>query len=183
MSKTTNIIFFHGFGSSNQTNKFTSIKHPNKQCTTVDYVAVGVDDVCDLYEEMIIDSIANFDRTILVGHSFGGFFANMFAVKYSLRALLIAPCMRPHVYVADRMPEVLRYNFTWETNYSNKIVILIENDDELFDTETDVALLKNAPSEYLKLYRFDGGHHRICREDVINQELDELMEKPLGFKG
>jgi len=183
MSNTTNIIFFHGFGSNNQTDKFTAIKHSHKQCTTVDYVAVGIDGVCDLYEDMILNSLRKYDQTILVGHSFGGYFANMFAVKYSLRALLIAPCMRPNVYIKDRMPEVNEYNFIWETNYSNDIVILIENDDENFDIETDVSLLKNAPSEFLKVYRFNGGHHRICREDVINQELDELMEKPMGFEG
>ena len=53
LDKETNIIFFHGFNSSNQTNKFTCIKHDLKQCVSVNYVEVGVDEVCDLYEEMI----------------------------------------------------------------------------------------------------------------------------------
>lgn len=176
------IIFFHGFGSSCNTNKFTCINHQDKICVSVDYVALGIDAVCDLYEEMILESIRKYDKTILVGHSFGAYFANMFAVKYSLRALLIAPCMRPNVYVVDRMPEINKYNFPWETNYSNRITIMIENDDECFDIETDVALLNNAPS-YMKLYRFDGGHHRICRADVINQEIDELLGNPLVYKG
>lgn len=171
-----NIIFFHGLDSSNQTNKFQCIQHQTKECLTVDYIGLGVDDVGDLYNDMILDSIYRYDKTILVGHSFGAYFANMFAVKYSMPALLISPCMRPNVYAVERMPEVAQYNWLWETNYTNKITIMIENDDELFDVETDVALLKNAPAEYLTLHRFDGGNHRICREDVINKILNVMVD-------
>lgn len=185
LDKETNIIFFHGFNSSNQTNKFTCIKHDLKQCVSVNYVEVGVDEVCDLYEEMIFESIQKYNKTILVGHSFGAYFANMFAIKYSLRALLIAPCMRPNVYIVDRMPEVQQYNFVWEKNYSNKVVYMIENEDECFDVETDINLIKSVPdviTEYMKVHRFDGGHHRICRSDVINDELNILMGKTSNMK-
>lgn len=181
MSK--NIIFFHGFGSSNQTDKFQCIEHESKRCVSVDYVALGVHSVFELYEDMILESMRKYDQTILVGHSFGAYFANAFAVKYGLRALLIAPCMQPNLYLADRFPEINHYNFAWDTAYSNNVVVMVENDDECFDVESDLELLMGVSGDYLRLYRFDGGHHRICREEVINQEINELLNKPMAFHG
>lgn len=173
--RTTNIIYFHDFGCGDKSDKFTTIQHINKECITVDYLWMGVDDVCDLYEDMIQESIRKFDRTILVGHSFGAYFANMFAIKYSLRALLIEPCMRPNVYLVDRMPELARYNFAWETNYSNNIVMIINNDDDRFDVEVDVALLKNAYNGYLSTYRLNGNFYNNKRSDLVNFVLSTLM--------
>lgn len=182
----TNIIFFHGFGSSNQTNKFQAISHPLKQCVSVDYASGDIDAIWDLYQDMILESMRVYKKTILVGHSFGAYFANRFAVKYCLPVLLIAPCMRPNVYLKDRLPEIQNSNYYWEKNYSAKAIYMIENDDECFNVDLDINLIKDVHvvyAKYMTVHRFNGGHHRICREDVINQELDELIKSPLVFKG
>lgn len=172
------VLFFHGFGSSSNTNKFTCIEM-NKECNNVDYVNTDIDKIFNDYDKHVQSLIEKYDTVILVGHSLGGYFANHFANKYKLKALLINPCVRPSHYIKDRINGIENLNLQFNTNGAKEVVILAEKDDEVLDLVNDLKIVEN--NENYSVQFFNGGHHRTCREDNINLEIDELFNHPLVF--
>lgn len=169
------ILFFHGFNSSNETNKFTCIKR-NKECTTVDYT--NLKSVFEFYDSRVRTLLSEYDKVVLCGHSLGGYFANHFANKYNLKALLINPCVRPAYYIKDYI-DVSGFDLSFNTGSTNDIVILAEEDDEVLDLKNDLLFLIGLPNYSVQYFK--GGNHRTCREDAINLELDILLDHPIGL--
>ena len=128
----TFLLFFHGLDSSNETSKYTCIKREPKYCQTVNY-RDNFEEVFEIYDALIQEKMQQYPRVVLAGHSLGGWFANHFAHKYNLRALLIAPCIYPSEVLADRIPEVADMKLSFPTSNTEMMRVMVEVDDESLD--------------------------------------------------
>jgi predicted alpha/beta hydrolase family esterase len=173
----TFLLFFHGLDSSNQTSKYTCIKREPKHCQTVNY-RDDFKGVFEIYETLIQEKMKQYSRVVLAGHSLGAWFANHFAHKYNLRALLIAPCIYPSDVLADRIPEVANMKLSFPTSSTNTVRVMVEVDDECLNVAVARRTLVDLPESWQVEY-FEHGHHRIARSSDIWYHLVHLCEDPI----
>ena len=173
----TFLLFFHGLDSSNETSKYTCITREPKYCQTVNY-RDNFAEIFEIYDALIRDKIAQYPRVVLAGHSLGGWFANHFAHKYNLRALLIAPCIYPNEVLADRIPDVVDMKLSFPTTNTEMVRVMVEVDDESLDVAVARRTLVNLP-ECWEVDYFEGGHHRIARSSDIWYHVTHLCEDPI----
>lgn len=173
----TFLLFFHGLDSSNETSKYTCIKREPKYCQTVNY-RDDFEDIFKVYDTLIQEKMREYPRVVLAGHSLGGWFANHFAHKYNLRALLIAPCIYPSEVLADRIPEVANMKLSFPTSNTEMMRVMVEIDDESLDVAVARRTLVNLPDSW-KVEYFERGHHRIARSEDIWYHLVYLCEDPI----
>ena len=171
------LLFFHGLDSSCETSKYTCITREPKYCQTVNYRDDFVE-IFEIYDALIQEKMHEYPRVVLAGHSLGGWFANHFAHKYNLRALLIAPCIYPSEVLADRIPAVADMKLSFPTSNSEMVRVMVEVDDESLDVAVAKRTLVNLPDSWEVDY-FDGGHHRIARSSDIWYHLVHLCEDPI----
>jgi pimeloyl-ACP methyl ester carboxylesterase len=168
----TFLLFFHGLDSSDQTSKYTCIKREPKYCQTVDYRR-DFKDIFTVYESLISEKMQEYPSVVLAGHSLGGWFANHFAHKFGLRALLIAPCLNPSEVLADRIPNVASMALDFPTTNPAMTQVMIEVGDECLPVAVAQKTLVNLAESWQVDY-FEGGHHRIAREFEIQERLNDL---------
>ena len=173
----TLVLFFHGLDSSCETNKFTCIEHAPKYCLTVDY-RKDFEGVFEIYDALIQQKRREYSQVVLAGHSLGGWFANHFAHKYGLRALLIAPCINPSVVLFNRAPSIDNSDLPFLTSNTEMTKVMIEIDDEVLDVATARQALVNLPQNWEVEYLKDGDH-RIAREYEINDYVSSLCNNAL----
>lgn len=173
----TFLLFFHGLDSSDQTSKYTCIKREPKYCQTVDY-RNNFQDIFTVYESLISEKMQEYPRVVLAGHSLGGWFANHFAHKFGLRALLIAPCLNPSEVLADRISNVASMDLNFPTTNPAMTKVMIEIGDECLPVAVAQKTLVNLPESWQVDY-FEGGHHRIARESEIQERLNDLCGNTL----
>ena len=173
----TFLLFFHGLDSSNETSKYTFITREPKYCQTVNY-RESFAEVFEIYDALIREKMTQYPRVVLAGHSLGGWFANHFAHKYNLRALLIAPCIYPSEVLADRIPDVADMKLSFPTTNTEMMRVMVEVDDESLDVAVARRTLVNLPDSWDVDY-FAGGHHRIARSSDIWYHLTHLCEDPI----
>ena len=173
----TFLLFFHGLDSSNETSKYTCITREPKYCQTVNY-RDNFAEIFEIYDALIREKIAQYPRVVLAGHSLGGWFANHFAHKYNLRALLIAPCIYPNEVLADRIPDVVDMKLSFPTTNTEMVRVMVEVDDESLDVAVARRTLVNLP-ECWEVDYFEGGHHRIARSSDIWYHVTHLCEDPI----
>jgi len=173
----TLLLFFHGLDSSCETNKYTCIEHRPKYCQTVNY-REDFEGVFEIYDTLVQQKLREYPRVVLAGHSLGGWFANHFAHKYGLRALLIAPCINPSVVLFGRTPIAGEADLPFPTSNSQMTKVMIEVDDESLEVATARQTLIDLPKSWEVEY-FEGGHHRIAREseiwDYVNSLCNDLI--------
>ena len=169
-NRQTLLLFFHGLDSSSNTDKFICIQHYPKFCQTVNY-RQGFAAVLRIYEAIIEQKMLEYPQIVLAGHSLGGWFANHFAHKYKLRALLIAPCVNPSVVLFNRAPNA--NDLPFPTSNTQLTKVMIEIDDEFLRVAAARIVLTHLPSSWEVQY-FTGGHHRIARTAEINHYVDIL---------
>ncbi|CAM4109762.1 YqiA/YcfP family alpha/beta fold hydrolase [Psychrobacter arenosus] len=127
------VLFFHDLDSDNRTVNFTEIKRKQKLCETVDY-RQDFAKVFEIYDALIQANIKKYEVFVLAGEGLGGWFANHFAHKYNLPALLIEPCIYPRESLkeslADRtfIPQEMRLSFP-TSNTNDVAVIIVDKDD------------------------------------------------------
>ena len=173
----TLLLFFHGLDSSNETSKYTCITREPKYCQTVNY-RDNFAEIFEIYDALIRERIAQYPRVVLAGHSLGGWFANHFAHKYNLRALLIAPCIYPNEVLADSIPDVVDMKLSFPTTNTEMVRVMVEVDDESLDVAVARRTLVNLPDSWDVDY-FAGGHHRIARSSDIWYHVTHLCEDPI----
>ncbi|MGE6342127.1 YqiA/YcfP family alpha/beta fold hydrolase [Psychrobacter sp. NPDC078929] len=173
----TFLLFFHGLDSSNETSKYRCITREPKYCQTVNY-RESFAEIFEIYDALIREKIAQYPRVVLAGHSLGGWFANHFAHKYNLRALLIAPCIYPNEVLADRIPDVVDMKLSFPTTNTEMVRVMVEVDDESLDVAVARRTLVNLP-ECWEVDYFEGGHHRIARSSDIWYHVTHLCEDPI----
>lgn len=173
----TLLLFFHGLDSSSETSKYTCITREPKYCQTVNY-RDNFAEIFEIYDALIREKMTQYPRVVLAGHSLGGWFANHFAHKYNLRALLIAPCIYPSEILADRIPDVVDMKLSFPTTNTEMVRVMVEVDDESLDVAVARRTLVNLPDSWDVNY-FEGGHHRISRSSDIWYHLTHLCEDPI----
>lgn len=173
MKTDSEILFFHGYGSSRNTDKFTSIVFKNKHAENYDY-DLGLKKVIEQAEKFVESYLDKTEEIILIGHSMGAFVANYLSKKYNLKALLINPCFIPEV----TKPEILD-NFNFELS-NEKIIVMIEEDDEVLDYKLLLDKLKNNKGNY-EVHIYKGGHHRLARSSEINEFIADLSDKKYPY--
>lgn len=162
-------MFFHGFGSDNETNKFTCIKYDLKFCDTVDYAA-DFKGVFEQYERKVVSLLNEYNSIVLAGHSLGGYFANHFANKYRQNALLINPCLYPSRYMKGRIPDIEHMDLPILTEGAQEVCVLAERGDEVLDLVNDLKVFDGLQNYIVEF--FNGGHHRTCRDLEINSKIE-----------
>ena len=173
----TFLLFFHGLDSSNETSKYTCITREPKYCQTVNYLE-SFAEIFEIYDALIREKMTQYPRVVLAGHSLGGWFANHFAHKYNLRALLIAPCIYPSEVLADRIPDVADMKLSFPTTNTEMVRVMVEVGDESLDVAVARRTLVNLPDSWEVDY-FEGGHHRIARSSDIWYHITDLCEDPI----
>ncbi|KAF0569627.1 hypothetical protein FQV37_2654 [Psychrobacter nivimaris] len=173
----TFLLFFHGLDSSNETSKYTCITREPKYCQTVNY-RESFAEIFEIYDALIREKMTQYPRVVLAGHSLGGWFANHFAHKYNLRALLIAPCIYPSEVLADRIPDVADMKLSFPTTNTEMVRVMVEVGDESLDVAVARRTLVNLPDSWEVDY-FEGGHHRIARSSDIWYHITDLCEDPI----
>jgi len=155
------ILFFHGYGSSVNTDKFTNIIFTNKVAVAIDYDD-GLENALAIASKAVED-LSDYEDVIVVGHSMGAYIANAMSVKYGHNAVLISPCINPTL----NRPEICDDNTKFIPSKAD-VAVLVEKDDEVIDYNGVKAVFDNFPDNYDVKY-FDNGHHRICRTpDIID---------------
>ncbi len=173
----TFLLFFHGLDSSKETSKYTCITREPKYCQTVNY-RESFAEIFEIYDALIREKMTQYPRVVLAGHSLGGWFANHFAHKYNLRALLIAPCIYPSEVLVDRIPDVADMKLSFPTTNTEMLRVMVEVDDESLDVAVARRTLVNLPDSWEVDY-FAGGHHRIARSSDIWYHVTHLCEDPI----
>jgi len=176
----TFLLFFHGLDSSNETSKYTCITREPKYCQTVNYREIFAE-IFEIYDALIREKVTQYPRVVLAGHSLGGWFANHFAHKYNLRALLIAPCIYPNEVLVDRIPDVADMKLSFPTSNTQMVRVMVEVDDESLDVAVARRTLVNLPNSWDVDY-FADGHHRIARSSDIWYHVTNLCEDSIVWK-
>lgn len=145
------ILFFHGYQSSNQTNKYVVIQGV-KHCETVDYAAMSYADVSELYDTLI----SSYKPSLLVGHSLGGYWALRKSIETGLPCVIVNPQLFPTV--VPGYPSM-----THSEIRPDLVTCYVETGDEVIDVPRTLELLEDVD---LRVYQ--GGHHRVQRVDYIN---------------
>lgn len=151
------ILNLHGLGGSFDNTNYRMIRNASPSAEvvseTIDYEntspKASVEKYCHYGE---------FD--IVVGNSFGGFFAYVIGTRLKIKTLLINPCVPPADYI-PKMVEGYRYTSELEElwniyQYKNyNCFVLIGQNDEILDVDiTDRSLRANG----VKINWVSGGH-------------------------
>lgn len=139
-----NIIYLHGFASSNRSEKVLALQEIlGESLISPDLLSKPTIDV-----NHIDDILRSYKNPIIVGASLGGFYAEYFSCKYQLRSLLINPLLdisliEPYIGEHDYYYSPQKFHFTREDynylltmeqelsslpQFTKKIVLLAKND-------------------------------------------------------
>lgn len=170
MKKDSAILFFHGYGSSPETDKFTKIPFTNKFAIKLNYDE-GLKVNLEKAREFVKLYSERYDEIILIGHSMGGYVANEMSAEFGYPAILISPCLLPKL----SRPEIVDIDTDFKIS-KVPVIVLIENDDEVFDIPKYKEFTATLPDNYSITY-FDGGHHRINRITDIHEAIVKISKK------
>lgn len=167
MKKDSLILFFHGYGSSVNTDKFTGIVFTNKVAVPIDY-DLGLKNALNIARDAVAKYSKEYEDVILVGHSMGGYVANAMSVLSGHNAVLISPSVNPSL----GRPEICDVPVEFLASKAD-VVMLVEKDDECIDYKVVEKAVENFPDNYDIKY-FDGGHHRINRIPDITEAIQDV---------
>ena len=154
------ILNLHGLGGSFDNTNYRMIRNASPSAEivseTIDYENIS--------PKAIVEKYCHYgDFDIVVGNSFGGFFAYIIGTRLKIKTILINPCVPPAEYIPKLVDG---YKFTAELEelwniYQYKIVncfVLIGRDDKVLDPDkTDRSLRANG----VQISRISGGHSLI----------------------
>lgn len=151
------ILNIHGlYGDSNNTN-YQVIVNYYKDRENVEIISPQLDLTDNPYS---ILTELNDTYDLVVGNSFGGFFAYILGSRLKIRTLLTNPCIPPSVYIPNLVTD---YKYTeelitlWdEYKRSNlKCSILLGKSDEVLDSS---ITLNNLDIFHTRVKTISGGH-------------------------
>lgn len=167
MKKDSLILFFHGYGSSVDTDKFTGIVFTNKVAVPIDY-DLGLKNALNIARDAVAKYSKEYEDVILVGHSMGGYVANAMSVLSGHNAVLISPCVNPLV----DCPSICDVAVEFLPSKAD-VVMLVEKEDDVIDYKSVEETVSKFPSNYDVKY-FDGGHHRYNRIPAITEAIQDV---------
>lgn len=138
------ILNLHGLGGSFDNTNYRMIRNASPSAEivseTIDYENIS--------PKAIVEKYCHYgDFDIVVGNSFGGFFAYIIGTRLKIKTILINPCVPPAEYIPKLVDG---YKFTAEleelwNNYQNKnhnCFAMIGRDDEILDSHITERLLR-----------------------------------------
>lgn len=166
------IIYFHGFESNCQTEKYTRTRAFFAQHgievvgLDVDYVAIPPQAIDKIVELMM----TRHEVIGCIGCSLGGYWANRSAVKHHLSAAIVNPAIQFYQLKGKEYPELAPYkkepSFV-EPNHAKRLVVLGTADDVL-----DYRVAEQAfPRAQVKLV--EGGSH--AGYDFLDEFLQDAL--------
>ena len=142
-------------------------------------------DISKLIESLPLDHVA------LVGSSLGGFYATYFVAKYACPAVLINPAMQPwqlfkDLFGIEQIPLKVTESWTLDTdqlqqlqsiantrlNHADKILVLLQQGDEVLDYRQAQRYYSAAQPSSLILIDMDGNHAM----DDFEEKLPLILE-------
>lgn len=167
------IVYFHGYGSSANTDKVTRLKemYPNDQVLAFD---INIDPKISLpyLTEKIMDELIKYFNVpgdlYFVGTSLGAWYANELSNTFGCKALLINPCIDPETSIAKYgVEEKVRTHYSKANlkDLKRKMIALDPKDDVI-----DHKNLLNEVNADFQIYenvghRFNGPEF----EDVVKK--------------
>lgn len=192
------LIYLHGFNSSPQSQKACCLKNwcnatAAKINLQIPCLAFEPKEAAQQIEELIINArnSALIGSPLLIGSSLGGFYANYFAEKYTIKAALINPAVRPYELLSDYLGEQLnpytgeRYCLNEEhmeqlrtLNVSNMKVpknrlVLLQTGDETLDYRQAQKYFSSAHLEVEQ-----GGNHGFTGFEKKLGQIARFLELP-----
>ncbi|WP_456479434.1 YqiA/YcfP family alpha/beta fold hydrolase [Nautilia sp.] len=163
------IIYIHGFGSCGLGNKSRAIKNHFDIKTLTPDLPPSPKNTLNLLAGLITP------RTILIGSSLGGYYAIYLAEKFSLKAVLINPSLKPYKTLRDYTGTQYRFcdnkAFEWKKEYlkelkkykikpkKGKYLVLLQSGDEVLNYKKTLKKFKNRSNA--KVIVEQGGNHRF----------------------
>ena len=155
MSKTHKLIYLHGFNSSPQSHKALLVKQYmlEKHCADAllcPQIPVIPDEARVFLEQLVEEALKDYSVSF-VGSSLGGYYATYLAEKYSAKAVLVNPSVKPYETLAAYLGENTFYfeDGSWDFNEShiqqlkamdvekisvpNRYLVLLQTGDETLD--------------------------------------------------
>lgn len=164
------VIFFHGFLSSPNTDKFQVITHENKVCIPVDYINEDYWEIDKKYHDLVDEAIATGYIPILVGHSLGGYWALRMAERFNVSCVLVNPSLWPTFELINGVD-----NYDIGTDFRAPKYTYLETADVIIDMPSTIEWAK----KHTKVTIYEGGHHRIEKLDTINSLIEEAIQNEL----
>lgn len=180
------LIYIHGFRSSPLSEKSRAFKQIFPDITLATYDTLHPDAAYQQLDEIVRSALPW--RPILIGSSLGGFWAYQFAKKYSLKCVLLNPCMypegtlRPDIGLVENMytgekgrmdeSDLLKYD-QFRLDGEAQCVVLHEKGDELIPYQESVANFEGKA----KLVLIEGGSHGFEHLQTAIEEIRLLLEE------
>lgn len=180
------IIYIHGFGGSGDGVKAKLFRdyYENEKflAPTLSYIpALAVSTLSE-----IIETFIDTEDIKLIGSSLGGYYAIYLANKYSLKAVLLNPSIKPHITLVSLIgnapsfyddsyfsctKEHLNYLQTIKTDIldESKYFLLVQKGDEVLDYKDAV----NKFHDSKKIVEEDGNHSFVGIEKYFD-EIDNF---------
>ena len=186
-----NIIYLHGFQSSALSIKAQQLKQYIGQQPVYTLHVPDLNlppqqvfaDLCHLIEQL--------HDVVLVGSSLGGFYATQLVAKYGMPAVLINPAMQPwqlfkDLFGIEQIPLKVTESWTLDTdqlqqlqsiantrlNHADKILVLLQQGDEVLDYRQAQRYYSAAQPSSLILTDMDGNHAM----DDFEEKLPLILE-------
>lgn len=161
------ILVFHGLNSSIKNKRydlpFEVIGKDINYENTPFYI------IRDEMDKIILKELNNKSNLILLGHSFGAWWARYFAKKYNISALLLNP------FLAVDKPNYLENFFPFDSYPPCPLYYYIELGDEQIDFKKYLNLFEKEGN----VFTINGGHHRISYPNNILRILNEIINNEI----
>lgn len=193
------ILYVHGFNSSGSSSKVDQLKKefPNYKIVAPTLSA----DPSEAYGQLVSELIEDYEDTIIVGTSLGGFYSLLISNRFDIPCFLINPSLEPHKTLVKKVGKYTRfgtdnevYDFKHEyieklRDFSNEISpseqnhklinVYLSTDDEQLDFSNIKKFIPRAKTHK----EFDNSGHRFSRfseviPDIMNCALE--MESQRG---
>lgn len=185
-SSSNALIYIHGFRSSPLSEKSRAFKKIFPDIMLATYDTLHPDAGFRQLDEIV--RIALPRRPILIGSSLGGFWAYQFGKKYSLKCVLLNPCMNPEVTLKPDIglvknmytgeegtmeeSDLLKYD-RYRMEGTAECVVLHEKGDELISYQESIANFEDKA----KLVLIEGGNHSFEHLQVAIDEINVLLQE------
>ena len=166
------IIYFAGFGG--KINSFT-LSNLSEKYPSAKFVVYDNENPKIAYEQ-IQKQLKNIisEQSLIIGQSLGGFWAEIFGIKYGVKTILINPSIEPNISLKkyDLSSENLENYLKFKENksLSEKFSIILSSRDEVVDKKP-VLEKYNGKTKFIYIDE----NHQIENLEPIFEEIKKIM--------
>ncbi len=185
------IIYIHGFNSSGKSTKVDQLRasFPNYKIIAPTLSS----DPNEAYSQIVSEIVKEYDDTIIIGTSLGGFYALAISNRFDIPCFLINPSLKPHKTLIKRVGSHIRFGtdnevyefkeqylhmlkeISYEINANDQndklINVYISTDDE----ELDFSNIKSIIPKMNTYKEYDNCGHRFSKFSEIIPDIQECI--------